>query len=522
MLCQLVIGMSRILVWAALLSVCGCLRGNAALADVTNRDGVLGQGTSWETSYYTQTSDRPGPTVVVFGGVHGDEPAGAAAAEQLRHWPIRCGKLAVVPRANPAALAAGRRNTPHNPENLANLNRCFPKADAAGPAAGEQARAIWNWVQQEQPAWVVDLHEGSGVRGAGSKSVGSSVIVQPSPDTESAAARMLEAVNATIDDPRKKFVRLGPPVDGSLARAAGDHLGARTMILETSINGPPPVTEPGKDTKPADAVKPRRQPLSLRVRQHRILVHALLAGLGMIGPSLNVDMLPGKDVIADKTHVALYDAGGTGGQGGASLERILTEAGMRVTRCGSDEIAAGTLDRFHLVIFPGGSGSKQAATLGPQGRVQVRRFVERGGGYLGVCAGAYLCTSGYDWSLKILDAKTVSPKWERGRATLQMELTEQGRQWLGGRSGPFDVRYHNGPVVAPARIDSLADYEPLAIFRTEVANNGAPPGVMIDSPAIAAGRCGKGRVLFISPHPEQTPGLEDLVLRAAAWASGRP
>jgi hypothetical protein len=44
---------------------------------------------------------------------------------------------------------------------------------------------------------------------------------------------------------------------------------------------------------------------------------------------------------------------------------------------------------------------------------------------------------------------------------------------------------------------------------------------MVNSPAIAASRCGKGRVVFISPHPEQTPGLEDLVRRAAAWAVGR-
>ncbi len=522
MLCKHVRGIVHTLIGGALLSACGWLLGNSALADVTHSSGVLGKGTPWETAYYTQTSDRSGPTVVISGGSHGDEPAGAAAAEQIRHWPIRCGTLAVLPRANPPALAARRRNIPNAPPDLANLNRCFPKAKVPGPAAGEQAQAIWNWVQQQQPAWVLDLHEGSGVRGAGSKSVGSSVIVQPLPQTESAVERMLEAVNATIDDPRKKFVRLGPSVDGSLARAAGEHLGAGAMTLETSINAPASVADPAKDTKPAAAVKPQRQPLSLRVRQHRILVHALLANLGMIDPSLNVDTLPGKETIPDKTHVALYDAGGTGGEGAPSLERILTGAGMRVTRCGPAEIVAGTLDRFHLVIFPGGSGSKQAAAIGPEGRAHVRRFVEQGGGYLGVCAGAYLCTGGYDWSLKILDAKTVSPKWERGRATLQMELTERGRQWLGDRSGPFDVRYHNGPVVAPAQIDSLADYEPLAVFRTEVANNGAPPGVMVNSPAIAAGRCGQGRVLFISPHPEQTPGLEDLVLRAAVWASGRP
>ena len=38
---------------------------------------------------------------------------------------------------------------------------------------------------------------------------------------------MLRAVNATIDNEKKRFVHLGPPVDGSLARAAGAPGGAR-------------------------------------------------------------------------------------------------------------------------------------------------------------------------------------------------------------------------------------------------------------------------------------------------------
>jgi hypothetical protein len=44
---------------------------------------------------------------------------------------------------------------------------------------------------------------------------------------------------------------------------------------------------------------------------------------------------------------------------------------------------------------------------------------------------------------------------------------------------------------------------------------------MVDSPAIAAGGYGRGRVLFVSPHPEQTSGLEDLVQRGAQWAAGK-
>jgi putative intracellular protease/amidase len=46
--------------------------------------------------------------------------------------------------------------------------------------------------------------------------------------------------------------------------------------------------------------------------------------------------------------------------------------------------------QFDLVVFPGGSGSRQAAALEQEGRGAVWRFVEAGGGYLGVCVGAYL------------------------------------------------------------------------------------------------------------------------------------
>jgi len=52
--------------------------------------------------------------------------------------------------------------------------------------------------------------------------------------------------------------------------------------------------------------------------------------------------------------------------------------------------------------------------------------------------------------------------------------------------------------------------------------NDSPAGLMVDSPAIATASYGRGRVVFVSPHPEQTPGLEDLVHRGAQWAAGKP
>jgi glutamine amidotransferase-like uncharacterized protein len=491
-----------------------------ASADVRMRDGVLNQGTRWETPYFVQQSDEPGPTVILMGGIHGDEPAGAAAAEQIRHWPICRGTLAVLPRANPPALAAHSRNIPGAGPSTANLNRNFPKKDQPKTPLDEPARAIWNWIQTLKPDWVIDLHEAGGIRGTGSKSVGSSIIVSESPEVEQAAKLMLEAVNGTISEKKKWFVRLAPPIDGSLARAAAEHLHARTMILETSFREL--TAPPAKDVKrpsAEDRSPTRDQPLSRRVRQHRIMVCGLLKHLGMIDPAMNIDRLTGRDGTSGKVRVALYDARGTGGKGGAAVERILRNAGMQVFHVGAEEIAGGTLADCNLVVVPGGGGRTESDALGEKGRQKIREFVEGGGAYLGICAGAYLCVSGYDWGLKILNAKAVSPLWRRGTGTVKMELTPRGREILGNREGLLDVHYANGPIITRDQTEALPDYEILAYYRSEKADKGTPAGVMTGSPAIAAGRCGKGRVVFVSPHPEQTPALEDFIRRAATWAT---
>ncbi|HJO52894.1 MAG TPA: succinylglutamate desuccinylase/aspartoacylase family protein, partial [Verrucomicrobiota bacterium] len=83
-----------------------------ALAAETISSGVLAKGTQWETTFYRRDSGVDGPVVLVTGGIHGNEPAGARAAEQVRHWPIKKGRLIVVPRANIPGLKAGTRHLP--------------------------------------------------------------------------------------------------------------------------------------------------------------------------------------------------------------------------------------------------------------------------------------------------------------------------------------------------------------------------------------------------------------------------
>ena len=59
-------------------------------------------------------------------------------------------------------------------------------------------------------------------------------------------------------------------------------------------------------------------------------------------------------------------------------------------------------------------------------------------------------------------------------------------------------------------------------FRTELAENDTPVGAMVNTPGAVISDFGKGRVFISSPHPEATPGLENLIPRALQWVARRP
>lgn len=470
-------------------------------AQAESPTGYLAAGSSAATPFYVRESGAAGPTVFVVAGIHGNEPAGSYAAEQIRRWPIARGKLVVVPRANVRALEAGTRLTP-GATNAANLNRAFPPGRPdSGEPADPLASALWSFLLKLKPDWLLDLHEGARFRAQTTNSVGNSVIVSSSPAALQTAQIILNALNETVTTTNQRFVLLRQPIRGSLVRAAADHLGVRSFILETTLQS---------------------GSLAQRARQHRVAVLALLRHLEMVDAALTPETFFPPRSDSDSVTVAVYDGPGNGGPGVSRIVKQLGDAdGFTAVRVCSEDISRGALDGFDVVIFPGGSGSGQARALGTAGRDAVRKFVERGGGYLGICAGAYLACQGFDWGLGIIDAKTLSPLWQRGRATIKMELTEAGRRIFGEKLGLLDCLYVNGPIVGPAGVETLPDFETLGYFRTEISKTNAHKGIMVDSPALFAGRFGRGRVLCFSPHPEQTDGLEDFVPRAARWLARR-
>lgn len=224
----------------------------------------------------------------------------------------------------------------------------------------------------------------------------------------------------------------------------------------------------------------------------------------------------------ERVRVAVFQGDGVGPSVNDLLEALnhSSEQRYQVRRLTGDEIRSGKLSTVDVLVLPGGSGSKQGKALGEDGRKVVTKFVDGGGGFLGVCAGAYLATNDYSWSLNLIDAKAVDRKhWARGKGTVSLSMSPTGSAFFGHTSDAIDIFYGQGPLLGRPEWDDedVPNYQSLAIYKTGIAEKGAPAGVMPGTSAIVRASYGAGRVFCFSPHPEMTEGRESMIRVAVDW-----
>ena len=230
------------------------------------------------------------------------------------------------------------------------------------------------------------------------------------------------------------------------------------------------------------------------------------------------------------------------------------------------EIQNGRLlkENFDCLVVPGGYAPNYSKELGKAGKEAIIEYVENGGGYLGICAGAYLgtrCASKKKRTggLNLLPDVSVMDyeHWARGRSNdCILALQPAGRNLLTGGNEPkylrtgenIITRYCNGPLLVvnsqqhnttssspniskfhikkgiPLKRPSqsiatfLSDYTHLAIYGKEVIKptgfKELPRGIMNKTSAIVSGHCHQGRVVLISPHLEDGEPLAKQILRS--------
>lgn len=192
----------------------------------TLQSGLLMVGTRYQTPFYIKSGEAAGPTVVVIGGVHGDEPAGYLAARQLKSWQITRGTLVLVPDAHVEAI---RRNVRAYPRNM---NRLFP-GKANGDAMERLAFEIWELIKKSKPSLVLTLHESRGFHLDDPKRYGQTFTYdfpELTPQFEKVAAR----VNVSIAPAKHHFVTFIDPFTTCPTYVTWKYLHVPATSIETA------------------------------------------------------------------------------------------------------------------------------------------------------------------------------------------------------------------------------------------------------------------------------------------------
>ncbi|WP_255171766.1 succinylglutamate desuccinylase/aspartoacylase family protein [Natrononativus amylolyticus] len=160
-------------------------RAPAAVGDVTTNTETLLPDTVHETPLYEIDAAEDGPTVMVFGGVHGDEYNGIVVAHEAASWQPDAGTLVVIPETDVVAVKNDRRGGVDG-----DLNRHFPPG---GEPESELARGIWAAVERHDPDVVIDLHRSLGIYGVHQQYVGQAIFHSPDAYGEDLAVALNDA-----------------------------------------------------------------------------------------------------------------------------------------------------------------------------------------------------------------------------------------------------------------------------------------------------------------------------------------
>jgi len=187
------------------------------------------------------------------------------------------------------------------------------------------------------------------------------------------------------------------------------------------------------------------------------------------------------------------------------------------------------INHFRLLCFPGGDMYHYARSISSTGKENIRNFIRHGGGYIGICGGAYFASQRVIWqgvelpmtplglfpgtSQGPIDVIASYPNCTMCKVIIVNWLhpitqSSQSSEW---------ILYCYGPAFIPSTpVDILARYE------------------ISNLPAMLASDYGQGRIFLIGLHPEIEEDSDryritfgdtfddlgsdwELMQRAAAW-----
>ena len=201
--------------------------------------------------------------------------------------------------------------------------------------------------------------------------------------------------------------------------------------------------------------------------------------------------------VDDTPIIAIYNGSGSWNISVIAFESFLDWKGIGWVEIDEEDINNGDLDGYQAIYFPGGWAGTYVDSISSEGFEDIRRSIEEGVSYIGICAGAYLAADKvvfenvtYNYPLKIFNGiaygslHSITP-WDNYTMTLldinksnPINMYESSTEWMLYYGGPYFQSYDQ-------------DIDVLATWRG-----------YYDKPAIVSFKYGDGRVVLIGSHPE--------------------
>ena len=187
-------------------------------------------------------------------------------------------------------------------------------------------------------------------------------------------------------------------------------------------------------------------------------------------------------------------------------------------------IKADALKGMDVLVVPGGRSVIMSRSLGDVGRAKVKAFVERGGGYVGTCAGCCLAmesSKGHPNMLNMIPF-TFGEQGGQDVADLLVRFNARAEALAGIKKGKRRVKFSLGPVLIPSLPVDKAEVEVVATYASDINASGASPRRSMAGQAVAvAGTFGKGRLFVMGVHPEVDVADHGILRGAFKYVTGR-
>lgn len=217
-------------------------------------------------------------------------------------------------------------------------------------------------------------------------------------------------------------------------------------------------------------------------------------------PSIDDAELPEGPKATDiKQVVALYSDRGTWNESVIALKNMFQWANHTVQLIDARYINERVFDDFSIMCFPGGDMYQYSQDITSTGKEKIRNFILDGGGYLGICGGAYFASDKVVWRgtelpmkpLRLFQGTAKGPSNDiihyPDYTMCKVNIVNTTHQITKGYSDAEWMLYYWGPVLLlekDADVIILGNYD------------------KIDQPAIIAFDYGYGKAFLIGTHPE--------------------